>query len=188
MKPKFEKVWELAVPYLKQGIMKDFILHTQNVVKSMELLIAGEGGDEDILIPAAILHDVGWSKVAPELQTNSDLEIKRQGQRQHVIFAGDIIQEILGKLDYGRKRIDRIVEIVKAHKFTDPAEKEKQTLIDADNLSDVWKDQFDSDVKAYNSTPEQVYEFRTRNEYYSETAKNIAAKEMAERKRGLDIK
>ena len=56
-------------------------------------------------------------------------------------------------------------------------------LIDADNLSDTFLDQFKSDVKAYNSTPAEVYQYRTRNEYYSETAKNIAANNMTDLKK-----
>ena len=165
--------------------MKDFILHTKYVVKSMEMIIAGEGGDASILIPAAILHDVGWSKVVPELQTNSDLEKKREAQRQHIVFAKEIIEEILRQLDYEKKDIERIVSIVQSHKFQDPNDKEKQMLIDADNLSDTFKEQFNTDVKAYHSTPEQVYEYRTRNKYYTKTAKKIAEKNMAELQEGI---
>lgn len=176
----FEQIFKLAEPYLKKGVMKDFIAHTKSVVKAMELIIDGEGGDRDILIPAAILHDVGFSKVSRELQTNGDLEKKREAQRQHLAFAKDIIKEILGEAQFDQKDIDHIVKTVEAHKFQDPEEKEKQMLIDADNLSDTFVDQFLSDVKAYGRTPEQVYEFRTRNEYYTKTAKKIATKNMKE--------
>lgn len=185
MEIEFQKIWDLAVPYLEKGTMKDFVLHTKYVVKSMEMIIAGEGGNASILIPAAILHDVGWSKVAPELQNNSELEKKREGQRQHIAFAKEIIEEILSQLDYEKEDIDHIASIVAAHKFQDPKDKEKQMLIDADNLSDTFGEQFKSDVKSYNSTPQQVYEYRTRNEYYSETAKKIAEKNMAKLEEGL---
>ena len=181
MKKEFQKIWDLAVPYLEQGTMKDFVLHTKYVVKSMEMIIAGEGGDANILISAAILHDVGWSKVAPEFQSNADLGKKCEGQKQHIGFAKEIIEEILTKLNYKKEDIDHIVSIVESHKFQNPEDKDKQMLIDADNLSDTFKEQFDSDVKAYKSTPEQVYEYRTRNEYYAKTAKKIAKTEMAKR-------
>ncbi len=181
MKKKYNKIWELAIPYLKKGIMKDFVVHTQGVVKSMELLVANEGGDEDILIPAAILHDVGFSKISKDLQTNADLSKKREAQRQHLVLAKDIIQEILEKVGYKQADIDKVVGIVEVHKFHDPKELEKQLLIDADNLSDVWSEQFYADIKAYNHTPERVYVFRTRNTYYTKTAKKIAEIEMAKR-------
>ena len=180
MKNNFEKIWGLAMPYLKKGVMKDFVSHTKYVVKSMEMIIDGEGGDRNILIPAAILHDVGWSKVDSSLQSNDDLEKKRLGQRQHIAFAKEIIKEVLDKADYSKEDIQKIVEIVMAHKFQDPEEKEKQMLIDADNLSDTFKEQFDSDVASYHSTPEQVYKFRSENRYYTKTANDIASKNMAE--------
>jgi len=185
MKNNYEEIWELAVPYLEKGTMKDFVLHTKNVVKSMELLIGGEGGDPHILIPAAILHDVGWSKIPQQMQTNSDLEKKREAQRLHLIYAEDIIKKILDQIGFGQDQISKIVDIVKAHKFCDPKEKDKQMLIDADNLSDTFKDQFESDVKAYKSTPKQVYEYRTGNTYYSKTANEIAKKNMKELKKEL---
>lgn len=177
---KYQKIWELALPYLKKGIMKDFVIHTNYVVKSMEMIIAGEGGDKDILIPSAILHDVGWSKVDPSLQTNVDLEQKRIAQRQHLVLAKDIIEEILSKVRYEKVDINRVIAIVEAHKFQDPGEKEKQMLIDADNLSDTFIESFKADVVTYKSTPEQVFEYRTQNQYYSKTAKEIAAKNMVE--------
>jgi len=181
MEQKFRKIWELAIPYLKLGLMKDFVVHTNGVVKAMELLIAKEGGDADILIPAAILHDVGFSKVDKALQTNADLEKKREAQRQHLTYSQEIIEEVLAKVGYDTEDIRAIKEIVMAHKFQDPTEMSKRMLIDADNLSDVFKEQFYSDVQAYNSTPRQVYEFRTRNQYYSSTANQIAETEMAAR-------
>ena len=179
MKNRYETIWDLAMPYLKKGVMKDFVSHTKYVVKSMEMIIDGEGGDRNILIPAAILHAVGWSKVDPSLQLNDELEKKREGQRQHVAFAGEIIEEILSKTDYSKEDTQKIVEIVMAHKFQDPEEKKKQMLIDADNLSDTFKEQFDSDVVAYHSTPEQVYKYRTDNKYYTKTAQKIAGENMA---------
>lgn len=188
MKNEFEKIWELAIPYLRKGIMKDFVSHTKYVVKSMEIIIDGEGGNRNILIPAAILHDVGWSKVDPSLQSNDELEKKREGQRQHVAFAGEIIEEILSKTDYSKEDTQKIVEIVMAHKFQDPKEKEKQMLIDADNLSDTFKEQFDSDVISYHSTPEQVYKYRTQNTYYTKTAQEIADREMTNLRKEIENK
>ena len=59
MKKIFEKIWKLALPYLKKGRRKNFVIHTQGVIKAMELLLKKEKEDKDTLIPAAILHDTG---------------------------------------------------------------------------------------------------------------------------------
>jgi len=186
MGDNYEKIWQLTTPYLKQGVMKDFVFHTQNVVKAMGMLLEGEGGDERILMPAAILHDVGFSKVDVMLQTTT-MENKREGQRQHLIFCKDIIQEILGKVGYNQKDIDRIIGIVEVHQFHKPEEKEKQMLIDADNLSDVMPGAMQADAISYKNTPENVFEIRTKNTYYSKTAQEIFKREMIERKKELNI-
>jgi hypothetical protein len=42
MKKIFEKIWKLALPYLKKGRRKNFVIHTQGVIKAMELLLKKE--------------------------------------------------------------------------------------------------------------------------------------------------
>lgn len=182
MKEIYEEIWDLAQPYLRAGVMKDFVLHTEGVVKAMELILQEEDGDEDILIPAAILHDVGWSKVPEDLQKSKDDEDKKRALELHLEYAPPIIKEILAKFDYGPDKIQRIIEIVKAHKFQDPDELEKQLLIDADAVADAFKEQFESDVESYDTTPEKLYEFRKENEFYTATARKIFNRELEERK------
>lgn len=183
----YTEIWQLAIPYLKQGVMKDFVFHTQNVVKAMGMLLEGEGGEEQILVPAAILHDVGFLKVDPMLQTTT-MENKREGQRQHLVFAREIIPEILKQVNYSSEDIERIIGIVEVHQFHKPEEKEKQMLIDADNLSDVMPGAMQADAISYKNTPENVYEIRTRNTYYTKTAQEIFKREMKKRKEELGIK
>ncbi len=72
MEGVFKKIWKLAIPYLKKGKRKDFLLHTAGVIKAMELLLRQEKGDPNILIPAVILHDTGWSKVPRDLQRSNN--------------------------------------------------------------------------------------------------------------------
>ena len=95
MKEKFEKILELALPYLKQGAKKDFVIHTQGVVKAMELLLEKEQGNEDILIPAAILHDVGWADVPVNLQKSDQREERLEGMKLHIECAPPIVEKVL---------------------------------------------------------------------------------------------
>lgn len=184
MKTKYQNIWNLAKGYLEKGINKNFILHTEAVVKAMELILKKEKGDPDLLIPAAILHDVGWAKVPKKCQCTENKKYKLQGMKLHIKFAPEIIKEIFKSLNYKTNQVNEIIDIVQSHKFRNPRKLSKKLLIDADQLSDAFKEQFYSDVKAYNSTPERLYNFRiTDNKFYTEVAKNIFWKLIKQRKK-----
>ncbi|MFA6296247.1 MAG: HD domain-containing protein [Patescibacteria group bacterium] len=182
------QIWILAKPYLEMGTMKNFIIHSKGVLLAMTMLLKKEKGDKEILLPAAILHDVGFSKVSKELQKSNDKAVKTKVLRQHLEFAPEIIKEILNKVGYNKNDIDEVIQIVIAHKFQDPKELDKQLLIDADTLSDVFKEQFYSDAKAYNKTPQEFYNVRKDNKFYTKTAKNIFYQELKNRKEEIFIK
>ena len=95
MDDKHKQVLDLAAPYLKKGLKKDLLLHTQAVVKAMELLLVEIEADADILIPAAILHDVGWSEVPENLQMSSVRDERKEALRLHIDLAGPVIQKIV---------------------------------------------------------------------------------------------
>ncbi|MFH1244282.1 MAG: hypothetical protein V1487_01765 [bacterium] len=117
----------------------------------------------------------------------SDDETKKQeALEQHVAKAPAIIRKILLELGFNRDRIEKIVETVVAHKFVDPQEKEKQMLIDADTLADIYKEAFYSDAKSYNSTLLKLLEFRSKNRFYSQTAKDIFRKQLLARQAEID--
>lgn len=179
MNKKYQKIWELALTYLKSGCRKDFVLHTEGVVKATEMIIKLSGkGDESLLIPAAILHDVGWSKVSKILQLSNDKKEKIKALKLHIKYAPEIINEILCQEGYEEDKIKKIIEIVKAHKFKNPKEINKRILIDADALSDAFKEQFKSDMKFYKVSRESLYDFRKNNKFYTKIAMDIFNREI----------
>jgi len=185
MNKEYKKIWELAKPYLKKGKMKDFLIHTKGVVKAMELLLKKEKGDGSLLMPAAILHDVGWAKVPLKLQKSREVEEEIQALKLHLEYAPATIKKILLKVKYNKGKTEKIIKIVLAHKFKKPKNIEKRLLIDADSLSDVFKEQFYSDIREYNTTPEKLYNFRKNNKFFTETAKKIFDEELEERRKEL---
>jgi len=188
MNKKYQKIWNLAVKYLEKGAKKDFVLHTRGVIEAMQLILKDEAGNPDVLMPAAILHDVGWAGVPKKYQIAKDKKDWVMGLRLHIDLAPGIIEEILKSLNYKPSVIKEIVEVVKAHKFQKPRNLNKQILIDADQLSDAFKEQFYSDAKAYKIKPEKLYGFRIKdNKFYTKTAENIFAKEMKKREKELKV-
>lgn len=65
--PLHYQIWAEVEKRLTGVGKKDYILHLRMVVRAMQELIEGEGGDADILIPAAMLHDIGWANVEERL-------------------------------------------------------------------------------------------------------------------------
>ena len=187
MKEKYQNIWELAVKYLKKGLNKNFIIHTEGVVMAMELILKKEKGDPDILIPAAMLHDVGWANVPKKYQRATNKEDKLRGMKLHIESAPEIIKKILQSVNYKAFQINEIIDIVQAHKFKKPRRLSKKMLIDADQLSDAFKEQFYSDVKVYKSTPEKLYNFRIKdNNFYTKVAKDIFLEQMRQRRKEFE--
>ena len=61
----YKRIWELAQPYLDT---RKNDTHTAIATAFAFRLLEMEGGDEDIVIPAILLHDVGWKKVPEDVQ------------------------------------------------------------------------------------------------------------------------
>ncbi len=138
----------MARPLLEKGLNKDFVLHAQGVLAAVKLIAKEEGGDLEILIPAAILHDVGWAKVPNDNQKTKDTEKRAEGEKLHLIFGAELAGDIMQKLDYSDKAAKEVAKIIKSHMDTEPNDKNTKILIDADALSDVFRDNFYAESKA----------------------------------------
>ena len=183
MNKKYQKIWKLALPYLKSGVDKDFVKHTRGVIKAMEMIIKlGGRGDESLLLPAAILHDTGWSKVPKNLQVGASKKDRIRALKLHIKYAPEIISKVLGLAGYEKSKIKKIIEIVKAHKFKNPKDLNKRILIDADAVSDAFAKQFKSDMKSYKVTGKSLYDFRKKNnKFYYKVSGEIFNKEIEKR-------
>jgi HD superfamily phosphodiesterase len=182
----YNKIWEETKVYLRKGVNKNFVTHTEGVVKAIKLLLKSEKGDKSILIPAAMLHDAGWAEVPKELQNTNDKKKKHKALVLHIKYAPEIIKKVLKKFHYPKIKINEIINIVKAHKFYTPRKLSKKLLIDADSLSDAFKKQFYCDAKEYKKRPIDLYKFRMENNsFYTKTAEKIFKKEMNNRLREI---
>ena len=181
MEKEFQKIWREAAVYLRQAQKKDFVLHTRWVVKSMEMLLEREGGDRRVLITAAILHDTGWSEVPLELQAAIEGEMAGRALVLHLKNSVPIARKILKDHGFTKKEINKIIDIILSHKFKNPRNLEKRLLIDADTLSDIFKEPFYADAKYYKKTPKQLLEFRKQNHFYTKTARAVFDRELEKR-------
>ena len=181
MNRQYQKIWKLALPYIEAGRAKDFI-HVKGVVKAMEIIIKSGIGDESLLMPAAILHDTGWSKVSKRLQLSNGKKDRIKALKLHLKYSAIIASKILHELDYESQKIKKVAAIINAHKFTNPKEINKRILIDADALSDSFKEQFETDLKYYKVGRVEMCDFRKKNnKFYTEIAKDTFNKEIERR-------
>ena len=134
LKDIYERIWDLARPYLNT---RKNDIHTEISTDLAQLLLAQEGGDEDIVVPAIILHDVGWKKVPEDIQMKAfgPNTTMPEWNRVHEVEGARIAGDILRKVDYHEDKILEIQEIIKGHDSRkDPISKNDSIVKDADKL------------------------------------------------------
>ncbi len=114
MKPIFEEIWRLAKPYLDT---RKNDVHTEISIRFAYQLMEAEGGDENIVVPAVILHDAGWKKVPQELHLKAfgPKATSPEINRTHEIEGVKIARGILANIKYDTKKIAQIVKIIDGH-------------------------------------------------------------------------
>jgi HD superfamily phosphodiesterase len=143
MESKFQRIWQLAGPYLET---RQNDIHTRVSVKFAYRLLQKEDGDRDIVIPAVILHDVGWIRVPEDLQPKAygskatSVEINRI----HEVEGAKIAEEILRGIEYDQDKVGEILRIVEGHDSREePISSSDKIVKDADKLFRYSKEGFD---------------------------------------------
>jgi HD superfamily phosphodiesterase len=150
-------------------------------------LLEEEGGDEDIVIPAIMLHDTGWKRVPPELHLKafrpgaSDPELNRL----HEVEGVKIAREILHKIKYDALKTNQILEIIDGHDSrTTPISLNDKIVKDADKLWRYTRSGFYIDIERFGETHEEGLE-RLRSNLHgwfcTGTAKQMAAEKLTRR-------
>ena len=114
MKPIYQKIFERAKPFLRT---RKNLIHTRIALYYALKLLKSEKGDKGAVIPAIILHDVGW-KVIPEhlhLTAFGPNPSNPKLTRLHEREGARIAKSILEKLHYPSERIEEIYQIIRGH-------------------------------------------------------------------------
>ncbi len=109
-----KKIYKKAEPFL---FTRSNTIHTRIVYHFALRLLETEKGDPDVVIPAAILHDLGWSKVPEDQQINGfGPTIKNKDLRKiHEIEGAKMARNILEDLEYPAHLTDEIEDIIMGH-------------------------------------------------------------------------
>ncbi len=132
---KYRDIYERAKPYLDTrkndvhvAVMWDF---------AGRLLTFYPEADPDVVLPAIILHDVGWKTIPEDQQTKAfgpkmtDADLRRV----HEVEGVRIAREILTELKYDPVKREEILAIIDGHDSRDEARSLDDTLLrDADRF------------------------------------------------------
>lgn len=193
---KYKEIWDLAKPYLAKCRLWD-LWHTQISISFLYQIMKQEGKEEleNILVPAIILHDIGWSTIGEE----KNISWQRKKMRvKHMKAGAKIAKEILEEVDYDQELIKKIVRLVSTHDnaylgITQNAVEEK-LMRDADacfvftDLS-FWKDYHVTNViKGVRVTPRGFLKKLVENNSlrHTKTAKGITNQQIIDRTKEIE--
>ena len=114
IKPIYQRIFEKSKPFLRT---RKNLIHTRIALRYTLELLKSEKGDESVVIPAIILHDVGW-KVVPEhlhLTAFGPNPSNPKLTRLHEREGAKIAKGILEKLRYPSRKIEEICQIIRGH-------------------------------------------------------------------------
>ena len=108
-------VWELAAPYLAVRNNDSHTLYAYGLARALLALLPD--ADPEVVLPAILLHDTGWSTVDEELILEA---IAPGGGRpdlvlQHEAEGARIAADVLSSLGRDSEIVRRVVEIIDGH-------------------------------------------------------------------------
>ena len=186
MNTRYRRIQELAGPYLDT---RKNDIHTEISTRFAYQLMDLEGGMEEVVIPAILLHDVGWKKVPEDIQLkafgpNASLP---EWNRVHEVEGARIAGEILKEVDYDPEKTEEIVHIIDGHDSRKEAFSLNDTIVkDADKLWRYSKEAFHINMERFQeSHGEEVERLLSNIEpwFLTDSAKTMAREEIDKRLR-----
>jgi HD superfamily phosphodiesterase len=182
----YQRIFELAIPFLKTRLN---LPHTYIVYQYARLLYESEGGSREIVIPASILHDVGWSAIPEDQQLRAygPNITDTEARRKHEVEGASIARRILSQAGCNAPLVEKIVEIIDGHDTTLHARSIEDAIIkDSDKLFRLSACGVRIDCERFHADPEQYWPLllkRSCNWFLTPTGKELAAHEARERDR-----
>lgn len=135
IRPDDVDVWQLAAPHLTVRNNDSHTLYAYGLARA--LLRGAPTADPDVVLPAILLHDTGWSTV-PDAQI-LDAIAPGGGRpdlvRHHEIEGARLARQVLDGLGRTASVVDRVVAIIDGHDSRSEALSLEDALVkDADKL------------------------------------------------------
>jgi len=172
---KFDTLWQTCKPYLENGRVIDLIHTRISTDLAWRLLREGAKGDEDIVIPAVMLHDIGYSQIddkdvykkttfPDKANSQYDVHVKEL----HLTEGAKFAEVILKELNYPGHLIPLIAEIVRTHEDLqgnkpDQSNMNRVIVSDADKLHRYTSYNITSAMALHGKGKKDAFEFMYNN-------------------------
>jgi hypothetical protein len=182
-----ERIYQLAKPYLNT---RHNDVHTDIALDLALRLLEKVKGNRQIVIPAIILHDVGWSRLSDEILPKAfgpkaDMALARIHEEEGVKIA----KGILAQVGYDSQYADEILHIIDGHDTrTNAISIDDEIVRDADRLARYSRSLFWLEVEWFQPSPEKLcreLEFLMERWFSLSASKEIAREELEQRRREL---
>ena len=192
----YKKIWDLAYKYQDK---RDDRYHAKISTKFALILLKKTRAKKAIVLPAIILHDIGWSKLSKRdrfLTINANKQPKKSVylkiRKKHEDEGKRLAKTILKKVNYPEKHIPHIIEIISGHDTRKGFySKEDGIARDADKLWRYSKIMFNLYINSKNKLRGKIpftklydlskKEIDKKDFFYSKIAGTIARKELEKR-------
>ena len=134
LKPIYQKVYERAKPFL---LTRKNLIHTKISLRYALKLLGHGKGDEEVVIPAILLHDIGWKTIPENLHLTAfgPNPSNPKLARIHEVEGAKIAKAILEELHYPPEKVTEICRIIRGHDSRKKAISPSDRIVkDADKL------------------------------------------------------
>jgi HD superfamily phosphodiesterase len=190
MKPIYERIFQEAKPFLRT---RKNLIHTKIVLKYALNLLEEEEGDEEVVIPAVLLHDVGWKRIPETLQltafgpnrSNPELE------RVHEVEGARIAKGILETLHYPSGKVKEICQIIRGHDTRKRSLSQNDRIVkDADKLFRYSRRGVAIDTDRFNISRESRLQYlkeQIGKWLFLPASRHLAGEELARRRKEKEV-
>ncbi|MGO8989676.1 MAG: HD domain-containing protein [bacterium] len=191
LEPVYQKIYERAKPFLRT---RKNVIHTKIALQYALKLLKEETGDNKIVIPGILLHDVGWKTVPEPLQlTAFGPNASNPGLvRVHELEGAKIARNILEQLHYSPKRVKEICDIVRGHDSRKrPLSRNDRFVKDSDKLFRYSRKGMSIDSDRFQITKMtyiRYLEKKIDQWFFLPTSRRLAREELARRKKEKQTK
>lgn len=109
--------------------------HTIKTAKFMKNICKETGANEKVLVTAAYLHDIGYSKL---IKKKYSLKDRIKAKKEHMKVGAKLAKPILKELNYTPEEIKEILRLIKIHdNLGELKEKNDFLIAEADSLGGI---------------------------------------------------